>query len=81
MATLLLSGTQLEPQTPKAPLNKAFLLAVGCAYLVAMHFFMPNPGGSGLALSFLITTNFKLTKESIMAILFTKEEAMKDLPF
>ncbi|MGY5844919.1 hypothetical protein ACXHPV_13230, partial [Vibrio cincinnatiensis] len=29
----------------------------------------------------LITTNFKLTKESIMAILFTKEEAMKDLPF
>ncbi|MGY5744165.1 efflux RND transporter periplasmic adaptor subunit, partial [Vibrio cincinnatiensis] len=28
----------------------------------------------------LITTNFKLTKESIMAILFTKEEAMKDLP-
>ncbi|MGY5818269.1 heme exporter protein CcmB, partial [Vibrio cincinnatiensis] len=32
-------------------------------------------------LSFLITTNFKLTKESIMAILFTKEEAMKDLPF
>ncbi|MGY5816948.1 hypothetical protein ACXHPX_06295, partial [Vibrio cincinnatiensis] len=32
------------------------------------------------ALIFLITTNFKLTKESIMAILFTKEEAMKDLP-
>ncbi|MCG3745060.1 ligase [Vibrio cincinnatiensis] len=56
MATLLLSGTQLEPQTPKAPLNKAFLLAVGCAYLVAMHFFMPNPGGSGLALSFNPTT-------------------------
>ncbi|MGY5843908.1 hypothetical protein ACXHPV_07860, partial [Vibrio cincinnatiensis] len=33
------------------------------------------------ALKNLITTNFKLTKESIMAILFTKEEAMKDLPF
>ncbi|MGY5845770.1 hypothetical protein ACXHPV_18030, partial [Vibrio cincinnatiensis] len=33
------------------------------------------------ALFNLITTNFKLTKESIMAILFTKEEAMKDLPF
>ncbi|MGY5710091.1 hypothetical protein ACXHPT_15670, partial [Vibrio cincinnatiensis] len=37
--------------------------------------------GVASALIYLITTNFKLTKESIMAILFTKEEAMKDLPF
>ncbi|MGC9423243.1 PglL family O-oligosaccharyltransferase [Vibrio sp.] len=52
MATLLLSGTRLEPQPPIAPLNKAFILSLGGVYLVAMHFFMPNPGGSGLALSF-----------------------------
>ncbi|MGY5760696.1 CRISPR-associated ring nuclease Csm6, partial [Vibrio cincinnatiensis] len=38
-------------------------------------------GRKTMAFYFLITTNFKLTKESIMAILFTKEEAMKDLPF
>lgn len=52
MATLLLSGTQLEPQAPRAPLNKPFLLVLGAVYLIAMHFFMPNPGGSGLALAF-----------------------------
>ncbi|EKO3702191.1 ligase, partial [Vibrio metschnikovii] len=56
MATLLLSGTQLQPTVPKAPLNKAFLIALGAVYLLAMHFFMPNPGGAGLALSFNPTT-------------------------
>ncbi|MBY8087553.1 PglL family O-oligosaccharyltransferase [Vibrio fluvialis] len=56
MATLLLSGTQLEPQAPSVPLNKPFLIALGCVYLLAMHFFMPNPGGAGLALSFNATT-------------------------
>ncbi|WP_441257290.1 PglL family O-oligosaccharyltransferase [Vibrio sp. Vf1514] len=56
MATLLLSGTQLEPQAPSVPLNKPFLLALGGVYLLAMHFFMPNPGGAGLALSFNVTT-------------------------
>lgn len=56
MATLLLSGTQLQPTPPKAPLNKAFMIAIGAMYLLAMHFFMPNPGGSGLVLSFNPTT-------------------------
>ncbi|PRQ64223.1 PglL family O-oligosaccharyltransferase [Vibrio sp. V01_P9A10T6] len=56
MATLHLSGTQLEAQTPAIPLNKPFLLSIGILYLLAMHFFMPNPGGSGLALSFNPTT-------------------------
>ncbi|MGY5817866.1 efflux RND transporter permease subunit, partial [Vibrio cincinnatiensis] len=39
-----------------------------------------NAAPSANPINILITTNFKLTKESIMAILFTKEEAMKDLP-
>ncbi|WP_187376716.1 PglL family O-oligosaccharyltransferase [Vibrio mimicus] len=56
MATLLLSGTRLEPHTPSLPLNKPFLFSLAVLYLLAMHFFMPNPGGAGLALSFNNTT-------------------------
>lgn len=56
MATLLLSGTQLEPQTPSVPLNKPFLIAIGVIYLFAMHIFLPNMGGDGLDLPFNITT-------------------------
>ncbi len=56
MATLLLSGTQLEPQTPSVPLNKPFLTAMGFVYLFAMHIFLPNMGGDGLILPFNITT-------------------------
>lgn len=52
MATLLTSGTELEAQKPVVPLNKRFLFALGFAFLVATHFFSPNPGGAGLALSF-----------------------------
>lgn len=55
MATLLLSGTRLEPHAPNLPLNKPFLFALAVVYLLAMHFFMPNPGGAGLALSFNTT--------------------------
>ncbi|OWO66625.1 hypothetical protein B2J67_20440, partial [Vibrio cholerae] len=33
--------------------NQSAALAV--VYLLAMHFFMPNPGGAGLALSFNTT--------------------------
>ncbi|TYA69764.1 ligase [Vibrio cholerae] len=55
MATLLLSGTRLEPHAPSLPLNKPFLFALAVVYLLAMHFFMPNPGGAGLALSFNTT--------------------------
>ncbi|PAR56615.1 ligase [Vibrio metoecus] len=56
MATLLLSGTRLEPHAPSIPLNKPFLFSLAVLYLLAMHFFMPNPGGAGLALSFNNTT-------------------------
>ncbi len=56
MATLLLSGTQLEPQTPSVPLNKPFLIAIGVIYLFAMHIFLPNMGGDSLDLPFNITT-------------------------
>ncbi len=56
MATIHLTGTQLEPQAPRLPLIRPFLVSFGALYIVAMHFFMPNPGGSGLALSFNATT-------------------------
>jgi len=56
MATLLVRGTQLESNKTKAPLNRYFLAMLGATFIVAMHFFMPNPGGSGLALSFNATT-------------------------
>ncbi|WP_261816099.1 PglL family O-oligosaccharyltransferase [Vibrio gallicus] len=52
MATLLTSGTQLHKKLAAVPLNKRFLIAVGAAFLVAAHFFTPNPGGAGLMLSF-----------------------------
>jgi len=56
MATIHLSGTQLEPQAPRVPLIRPFLVSMAVMFIVAMHFFMPNPGGSGLALSFNATT-------------------------
>ncbi|MCZ4373870.1 PglL family O-oligosaccharyltransferase [Vibrio diazotrophicus] len=56
MATLLLSGTQLEPQAPSVPKNKPFLIAVSFVYLIAMHVFMPNLGGDGLSLPFNAAT-------------------------
>ncbi len=56
MATIHLTGTQLEPQAPRLPLIRPFLVSLGAIYILAMHFFMPNPGGSGLALSFNATT-------------------------
>ncbi|USD42506.1 PglL family O-oligosaccharyltransferase [Vibrio sp. SCSIO 43135] len=52
MATLHVSGTQLEPKAPEVPMNKPFMASLAVIFLAAMHFFMPNPGGSGLALSF-----------------------------
>ncbi|MFA0414371.1 PglL family O-oligosaccharyltransferase [Vibrio renipiscarius] len=56
MATLHVTGTQLEYQPPRLPLIRPFLISIGLIFIVAMHFFMPNPGGSGLALSFNATT-------------------------
>ncbi|MEZ9876017.1 PglL family O-oligosaccharyltransferase [Vibrio breoganii] len=52
MATLLTTGTQLEVKAPKVPFNRRFLLFIGITFLIATHFFSPNPGGAGLALSF-----------------------------
>lgn len=56
MATIHVAGTELELKAPKIPLTKPFLVALGVIYLLAMHFFMPNPGGAGLALAFNATT-------------------------
>lgn len=52
MATLLVKGTQLEADKIRTPLNRKFLLALAVTFIIAMNFFMPNPGGSGLALSY-----------------------------
>lgn len=56
MATIHLAGTSLEPQAPKLPLIKPFLVSIAIVFLLAMHIFTPNPGGAGLALSFNTTT-------------------------
>ncbi|MDG3084809.1 PglL family O-oligosaccharyltransferase [Vibrio hannami] len=52
MAIVHLSGTKLEAQRVKAPLNKRFMYAMGLTFALAMHFYMPNPGGLGLELPF-----------------------------
>ena len=56
MVTIHKSGTQLDSNTQALPLNRVFLASLAVVFLLAMHFFMPNPGGSGLALSFNPTT-------------------------
>ncbi|MDF2155614.1 PglL family O-oligosaccharyltransferase [Vibrio sp. CAU 1672] len=56
MATIHVSGTKLSPQKVRVPLNRKFLVALAVLFSVAMHIFMPNPGGSGLALSFNATS-------------------------
>ena len=55
MAIIHLSGTRLEPEKGKAPLNRKFMFAFGFIFIIAMHVFMPNPGGSGIAISFNAT--------------------------
>ncbi|KJY82032.1 ligase [Vibrio galatheae] len=56
MATTHVAGTELEIKAPKIPLTRPFIVSVGIVFLLAMHFFMPNPGGAGLALAFNSTT-------------------------
>ncbi|MCR9984221.1 PglL family O-oligosaccharyltransferase [Vibrio diabolicus] len=56
MATIHVSGTKLSPEKVQVPLNRKFLIALATLFVLAMHFFMPNPGGSGLSLSFNATT-------------------------
>lgn len=54
MAVLHTNNTQLEPTEPTLSLNlsRPFILSLAVLFLIAMHFFMPNPGGYGLELSF-----------------------------
>ncbi|MGF1765072.1 PglL family O-oligosaccharyltransferase [Aliivibrio kagoshimensis] len=52
MSLLLTKGTQLEPEYINAPLNKPFFVAISFLFLITMHLFQPNPGGSGLNLTF-----------------------------
>ncbi len=52
MATLLTKGTTLEKTFPTLPKNRTFLMFIGMTFLGSMHFFMKNPGGSGLSLPF-----------------------------
>lgn len=52
MATLHVTGTELGYRAPRRPLIRPFLFAFATVFIVAMHFFMPNPGGAGLALAF-----------------------------
>ncbi|MCL9780515.1 PglL family O-oligosaccharyltransferase [Vibrio sp. S4M6] len=52
MAILHTTGTKLEIEAPVVPLNRSFLFSIGFVFIIAMHFFTQNPGGSGLALSF-----------------------------
>ena len=56
MASIHLTGTNLEPQKPKLPMTKPFLASIAIIFLLGMHVFMPNPGGSGLELLFNSTT-------------------------
>ncbi|PJC85574.1 ligase [Vibrio sp. HA2012] len=52
MAIIHFSGTQLEPIKASAPLNRKFMFAFGFIFIIAMHFFMPNPGGTGIDVPF-----------------------------
>lgn len=56
MATLYTQGTLLESEAPHRPLTRPFLWSLGLIFVVAMHFFQPNPGGAGLFLPFNLTT-------------------------
>ncbi|MFC5076564.1 PglL family O-oligosaccharyltransferase [Vibrio thalassae] len=52
MAIIHTNGTQLAENQIRPPLNRKFMAAMAMLYLIATHVFWPNPGGSGLALTF-----------------------------
>lgn len=54
MTVLQLQGTKLEQKriSKPLPLVRFFLASIGLFFIVAMHYFQHNPGGSGLELSF-----------------------------
>ncbi|PSW04539.1 PglL family O-oligosaccharyltransferase [Photobacterium lipolyticum] len=52
MTVLHLQGTKLAEQRISKPLTRYFIVSLGLLFLLAMHYFQHNPGGSGLELSF-----------------------------
>lgn len=54
MTVLQLQGTKLEQKriSKPLPLVRFFLASIGLLFIIAMHYFQHNPGGSGLELSF-----------------------------
>lgn len=50
MATLHIQGTKLEEVSEPNILAKPFLWSLGVVFLLAMHFFQPNPVGVPLPL-------------------------------
>ncbi|WP_299019258.1 PglL family O-oligosaccharyltransferase [uncultured Photobacterium sp.] len=53
MTVLYVQGTKLEEKKKiSKPMVKPFLISLGLLFLLAMHYFQHNPGGSGLELSF-----------------------------
>ncbi|MDX1303780.1 PglL family O-oligosaccharyltransferase [Photobacterium sp.] len=52
MTVLHLQGTKLAEQRISKPLTRYFIVSLGILFLLAMHYFQHNPGGSGLELPF-----------------------------
>ncbi|GAB3522938.1 PglL family O-oligosaccharyltransferase [Photobacterium alginatilyticum] len=52
MTVLHVQGTRLAEQKISKPMVRPFLASIGFLFLLAMHYFQHNPGGSGLELSF-----------------------------
>ena len=52
MTVLYVKGTNLAEKGISKPMIKPFLVSLGILFLLAMHYFQHNPGGSGLELSF-----------------------------
>ncbi|KLV06147.1 ligase [Photobacterium aquae] len=50
MTVLYVKGTQMADKGISKPLIKPFLVALGCLFLLTMHYFQPHPAGTGLAL-------------------------------
>lgn len=52
MTVLHLQGTKLAEQRISKPLVRPFIVSLGFLFVLTMHYFQHNPGGSGLELSF-----------------------------
>lgn len=56
MTVLHVQGTRLAEQQVSKPMVRPFLASLGVLFVLAMHYFQHNPGGSGLELSFNATS-------------------------